>query len=88
MTNAEGAFSEDRVRKAAEKLGKFLNAKQQGRLDGFFTAQPKKEDDSKTKGKGKGKADAKGTKRKVRQLARFMYAHPHVCPAGGRKGEG
>lgn len=62
--------SEERVRKGAEKLTKFLNAKQQGRLDGFFTAKPKasptkdKEDKSAGK-KGKGKADAKGTKRKV-----------------------
>jgi hypothetical protein len=70
--------SEDRVRKGAEKLAKFLNTKQQGRLDGFFTVQPKtspkkgsaktsgKDVKGKGKGKGKGKADAKGTKRKVR----------------------
>lgn len=60
--------SEDRVRKGAEKLAKGANAKQQGRLDGFFTAQPKnspKKDDNKDKTKGKGKATAKGTKRKV-----------------------
>ena len=57
--------SEERVRKGAEKLSKFLNAKQQGRLDGFFTAQPKT-----SSNKGKDKSDAKGkgkgTKRKVR----------------------
>lgn len=67
--------SEDRVRKGADKLTKFLNAKQQGRLDGFFSVKPKspKKDEAPTKGKGKGaakgKADAKGakgTKRKVR----------------------
>lgn len=60
--------SEDRVRKGAEKLAKGANAKQQGRLDGFFTAQPKsspKKEDSKEKTKGKGKAAAKGAKRKV-----------------------
>jgi flap endonuclease-1 len=34
-------FSEERVRKGAEKLAKFLNVKQQGRLDGFFAAKPK-----------------------------------------------
>lgn len=34
-------LSEERVRKGAEKLAKFLNAKQQGRLDGFFTVKTK-----------------------------------------------
>ncbi|KAH9987804.1 PIN domain-like protein [Russula vinacea] len=34
-------FLEERVRKGAEKLAKSLNTKQQGRLDGFFTATPK-----------------------------------------------
>ncbi|TFK52649.1 PIN domain-like protein [Heliocybe sulcata] len=53
-------FNEDRVRKGAEKLQKHLNAKQQGRLDGFFsvkpkTTSPKKEETSK----------GKGTKRRV-----------------------
>ncbi|KAG8899982.1 Elongation of fatty acids protein 2, partial [Tulasnella sp. 408] len=33
----EKGFNEDRVRKGAEKLQKMLAAKQQGRLDGFFT---------------------------------------------------
>jgi hypothetical protein len=52
------------VRKGAEKLMKHLNARQQGRLDGFF--KPKeKEDAAPPKGKGKGKEDTKGTKRKV-----------------------
>ncbi|KDQ20824.1 hypothetical protein BOTBODRAFT_26846 [Botryobasidium botryosum FD-172 SS1] len=76
----EKGFNEDRVRKGAEKLSKHLQAKQQGRLDGFFKVTPKSPD-SKTGGKGaskskagttaakgKGKADgssaAKGTKRK------------------------
>ena len=54
--------SEDRVRKGAEKLLKLLNAKQQGRLDGFFTLQPKEPKGDKGKvGKGKGKGtDTKG----------------------------
>lgn len=57
--------SEERVRRGAEKLSKFLNAKQQGRLDGFFTAKPKASPPkAKEAEKGKGKA-AKGTKRKV-----------------------
>ncbi|KAF9465367.1 PIN domain-like protein [Collybia nuda] len=63
----EKGFSEERVRKGAEKLQKFLNSKQQGRLDGFFTVKPK-EKTSPAKGKGKAsKSDAakgKGTKRK------------------------
>jgi len=51
------------VKKGAEKLQKFLNAKQQGRLDGFFTVKPKeKAPPPKGKGAEKGKA---GTKRKV-----------------------
>lgn len=58
------------MRKGAEKLTKFLNAKQQGRLDGFFTASAKpktspKKDDAK---KGKGKSEPKGTKRKVSNM--------------------
>ncbi|KAI0074139.1 PIN domain-like protein [Panus rudis PR-1116 ss-1] len=69
----EKGFNEERVRKGAEKLSKFLNAKQQGRLDGFFTVQPKtspKKDKEAAKGKGakgkgKGKADTRGTKRKA-----------------------
>ena len=66
--HAHSANSEERVRKGAEKLTKFLNAKQQGRLDGFFTAKPKtspKKGKDEEKGKGKGK----GTKRKVRFYA-------------------
>jgi len=56
----EKGFNEDRVRKGADKLLKLLNAKQQGRLDGFFTAQPKEPKGDKGKvGKGKG-TDTKG----------------------------
>jgi len=61
----EKGFNEERVRKGAEKLTKFLNAKQQGRLDGFFSVKPKSpkkgKDDEKPKGKGK----AAGAKRKA-----------------------
>ncbi|EIM81467.1 PIN domain-like protein [Stereum hirsutum FP-91666 SS1] len=61
----EKGFNEDRVRKGAEKLSKFLNAKQQGRLDGFFTVQPKAKESPAPKGKGAAKGkDAKGGKRK------------------------
>ncbi|KAI8986066.1 PIN domain-like protein [Trametes punicea] len=58
----EKGFNEERVRKGAEKLAKFLNARQQGRLDGFFSVKPKtspKKDKTEEKGK------SKGTKRKV-----------------------
>ncbi|KAI0667614.1 PIN domain-like protein [Trametes maxima] len=56
-------FNEDRVRKGADKLTKFMSAKQQGRLDGFFAVKPKTspKKDKKAEEKGKGK----GTKRKV-----------------------
>ncbi|KAJ3529917.1 hypothetical protein NM688_g7785 [Phlebia brevispora] len=73
LVNEKG-FNEERVRKGAEKLTKFMNAKQQGRLDGFFTAKPKapspSKDDSKGEGKSKASAkgkdgDKKGTKRKA-----------------------
>lgn len=61
------AISEDRVRKGAEKLAKSMNTKQQGRLDGFFTATPKTSAPKKASAKdAKGKDDkGKGTKRKV-----------------------
>ncbi|KAI0731952.1 PIN domain-like protein [Fomitopsis betulina] len=55
----EKGFNEERVRKGAEKLTKFLNAKQQGRLDGFFSAKPKEAPGKDAKGK------SKGTKRKA-----------------------
>ena len=57
------------MRKGAEKLAKFLNAKQQGRLDGFFTVKPKDKPEPKGKGAGKGKADAKGTKGTKRKVS-------------------
>ncbi|KAF8318504.1 PIN domain-like protein [Clavulina sp. PMI_390] len=58
-------FSEERVRKGADKLIKMMNAKQQGRLDGFFTVQPKKDEKGKTAAgaPAKGKTSV-GTKRK------------------------
>jgi hypothetical protein len=60
--------SEDRVRKGADKLAKYLGAKQQGRLDGFFRVQPKSSPDAKKdtkKGAPAAKGSAKGKKRKV-----------------------
>ncbi|RDB30020.1 Flap endonuclease 1-A [Hypsizygus marmoreus] len=64
----EKGFNEERVRKGAEKLQKFLNSKQQGRLDGFFSVKPKEKSSPKKDSKGKIKVDAKakvkGIKRK------------------------
>ncbi|KAH9891740.1 PIN domain-like protein [Cubamyces lactineus] len=59
----EKGFNEERVRKGGEKLSKFLNAKQQGRLDGFFSVKPKAEPAKKEKAEEKGKS--RGTKRKA-----------------------
>ncbi|KAF9451819.1 PIN domain-like protein [Macrolepiota fuliginosa MF-IS2] len=56
----EKGFNEERVRKGAEKLQKFLNTKQQGRLDGFFTVKPKE----KSAPAAKAGTKSKGTKRK------------------------
>ncbi|KAF5392331.1 hypothetical protein D9757_001363 [Collybiopsis confluens] len=58
----EKGFNEERVRKGAEKLQRFLNTKQQGRLDGFFTVTQKPKEPP--KGKGKEERGKKGTKRK------------------------
>ncbi|KAI0769985.1 PIN domain-like protein [Fomes fomentarius] len=60
----EKGFNEERVRKGGEKLSKFLNAKQQGRLDGFFSVKPKASPPKKDKAAEKG-AKAKGSKRKA-----------------------
>ncbi|CAA7265483.1 unnamed protein product [Cyclocybe aegerita] len=60
----EKGFNEERVRKGAEKLQKFLNMKQQGRLDGFFTVKPKEKAPAPSKGKAAGAKGGKGTKRK------------------------
>lgn len=64
------------MRKGSEKLGKFLNAKQQGRLDGFFSVKPKtsptKKDKDKDKDHDKGKVKAKGTKRKVTTMTYYQ----------------
>ena len=60
-------FSEDRVRKGAEKLTKMLNTKQQGRLDGFFKVTESATSKAKPGAGGKGASGAKGggAKRKV-----------------------
>lgn len=56
----EKGFKEDRVRAGAAKLSKMLAAKQQGRLDGFFTVKPKAVDDKKpAAGGAKRKGDTK-----------------------------
>ena len=54
------------MRKGADKLQKFLNSKQQGRLDGFFSVKPKENTGAPAKVKGKvNDGKTKGTKRKV-----------------------
>ncbi|THU81728.1 PIN domain-like protein [Dendrothele bispora CBS 962.96] len=58
----EKGFSEERVRKGAEKLQKNLMAKQQGRLDGFFSVKPK-ENPTKSKADTKGKDAGKGKRK-------------------------
>ncbi|PWN19624.1 PIN domain-like protein [Microstroma glucosiphilum] len=62
-------FSEDRVRKGADKLSKALGQKQQGRLDGFFkpaggaaSAKRKAEEEKPKAGKGAKGAPAKKKK--------------------------
>ena len=73
------------MRKGGEKLAKFLNAKQQGRLDGFFSVQPKtspkKKEKEEKEGKGKGKG--KGTKRKV-GCAFLITFHDVLNDSAGR----
>lgn len=74
------------MRKGAEKLAKSLNAKQQGRLDGFFTATPNTSAPKKVVPKGKD-VKGKGTKRKVslpRRMTECVYLR--VYAQGGRQG--
>jgi len=64
---------------------KHLNAKQQGRLDGFFTVKTK-EPEPKGKGKGKdGKKDdgKKGAKRKVNLRSNLYGGAAHIFFAIG-----
>lgn len=65
-------FSEERVRKGAEKLAKFLNAKQQGRLDGFFTSKPKAAGEASKDKKSEASKDSKGKKRKVCEIVQLI----------------
>lgn len=55
------------MRSGAAKLSKMMAAKQQGRLDSFFTVKPKADDGKKPAAGGKRKADDKskaGAKKK------------------------
>ena len=78
------------MRKGAEKLAKSLNAKQQGRLDGFFTTTAKAPAPKKAPGKdGKGKDDkGKGTKRKVSCLPCLRPCGLHTYAYMRTKGGG
>jgi flap endonuclease-1 len=60
-------ISEDRVRSGAAKLAKMLAAKQQGRLDGFFSVKPKDPaaGGSAAAAKGKAAGAKAGDKRKA-----------------------
>ncbi|KAK4701039.1 flap endonuclease-1, partial [Phenoliferia sp. Uapishka_3] len=58
----ENGFSEDRIRKGAEKLRARLESKPQGRLDSWFTVKPKDPADIK-KRKGGDEKPAKGGKK-------------------------
>ena len=82
--------SEERVRKGADKLAKFLNTKQQGRLDGFFTVKAKEKAAPAAKGKGKPDPKAKGTKRKVGPESPYPAGQgaDYSYPQGDEKGEG
>lgn len=58
-------FSEERVRKGCERLGKTLKTATQGRLDGFFTVMPsdnkkRKAEEATAGSKAKKPAPAKG----------------------------
>ncbi|KAI3627148.1 FEN1 [Malassezia furfur] len=57
-------FSEDRVRRGCEKLAKAVGQKQQGRLDGFFTVQPRTDD---AQAKRKPDRSGKGATKKSRR---------------------
>jgi flap endonuclease-1 len=57
-------YREERVGKGADKLARHINAKQQGRLDGFFTANLQEAKPA-VAGSGKGKEYKKRIKSKV-----------------------
>ena len=77
--------SEERVRRGAEKLQKFLNSKQQGRLDGFFSVNPKKKEKATAPAKGKGKGKGKGGVMMPDEWpwedAKKIFEKPDVLPA-------
>ena len=56
----EKGFNQDRVESALKKLKAARGKGSQGRIDSFFTMQPKAAQD----GEGKGKGEKKGEKRK------------------------
>lgn len=60
----EKGFSEERVRKGADKLKARMSAKQQGRLDGFFTVKPKEGGGGSSPASGSGSKKRKGDDKK------------------------
>lgn len=65
----EKGFNEDRVRSAAQKLNKNVKSAQQSRLEGFFTAKPKSEEE-KAGQKRKREEQVAETKKKKKEEAK------------------
>ncbi|WFC94381.1 Elongation of fatty acids protein 2 [Malassezia brasiliensis] len=63
-TEELGSGAEERVRRGCEKLAKAVGQKQQGRLDGFFTVQPRSDD---AQAKRKPDQSGKGATKKARR---------------------
>ncbi len=76
----EKGFNEDRVRAAAQRLQKNVKTAQQSRLEGFFKAVPKTEDEKKDlKRKHEGKiADAKKKKKEDAKVKKETKGKVHL----------
>jgi flap endonuclease-1 len=61
----EKGFSEDRVRNAAQRLQKNVKTAQQARLEGFFKAVPKTEEE---------KASSKVSRRTISERAKLIFS--------------
>ena len=74
----EKGFNEDRVRNAAARLGKGMKGNQQSRLEGFFKAVPKTEEEKASlKRKNEAKAEeAKKKKKTAQQDKKVAKAKP------------
>lgn len=73
----EKGFSEDRVRKGADKLRHAVTAKQQGRLDGFFKAAPAASGSTKSVNPARAKRLVRGARQLSKRCVLFMkLTHP------------